>query len=236
MQMSSLLLSEDPAGPPTLTPGILRNNRAIGIHRNTVFRSLLSALRMTFPTVCRLVGDASFEELATNYIRRFSPESAILYEYGQSFPEYLSLAVDEYDCLDDVAHFDLLIDQVGRERPSPKSLRIPMAPTGALLFDQSLRCACFEYAVDAIRDAVATSNTDFAAELTGRRPRHLGIWRSTAGVSVRLLGAPAFAFLQALLYGQSVEEAIQSAVQQSDANDALESIQRDVFASSFCQI
>lgn len=235
-QLARCLLAPADSLPPDLDPRISRAAAALGIHRNTILQALLNALRMTFPMVDRLVGEAAFNALATDYVREFPPTSAILYEYGQHFPDYLQGAVPEHGCLRDIARFDLRIDQVGRESAGVLGSRIGIAPGTTVRLARSVRCERFDYAVDSIRDAILAGRTDLSEQLRERSPRKLAVWRTTEGVSVRCLSDPALAFLEALILGRGAESALLTAIETCDTRKAIEAIQREVFASSFCQI
>jgi hypothetical protein len=235
-QLSGWLLSPDGESTPNLDPGIARSHSALRVHQNTIFQALVAALRTTFPTVAQLIGERAFELIARRYARQFPPETAVLYEYGRYFPEHLRLEVPEYACLGDIARFDLLIDRTGRESPALLRNRIAVTSATSLRLTKSLRCGRFEYAVDSIREAVETGRTDIGKELTECSRSNLAIWRTSAGVSVRSLSEPALLFLEVLILGRGADEAIVRAVEGCSVDQALEAIQRDVFASSLCRV
>ncbi len=165
-------------------------------------------MRSTFCTIHRLIGTACLREVAIAYIREFPPESAILSEYGRSFPQFLSRAHPEYPCLPEVARFDALIEQVGREFSTEMGNRISVAHSTRLRLPRSLRCMRFEYAVDSIRAAIAARSTDLDSDLLLPACRNLALWRTSAGVAIECFSESAFLFLEALTLGCCTDEAI----------------------------
>jgi hypothetical protein len=200
-------------------------------HRDTVFRSLTHALQSTFCTIHRLIGTASFEKAAVGYIREFPPESAILSRYGRNFPPFLSRALPEYPCLQDVARFDALIEQVGRQISTEMGNRVCVAHSTRLRLPRSLRCARFEYAVDPIRAAIAAGSTDLESDLLLPACRNLVIWRTSAGVAIECFSGPTFLFLEALTLGCCTDEAIARALDTSSLEVAVAAIEQEVLNS-----
>src|SRR5262249_3073636 len=60
------------------------------IYRHHVFTTFTTALRATFPVVCRLVDARFFAYAADTFIRRHPPSEPCLVEYGAAFPEFLA--------------------------------------------------------------------------------------------------------------------------------------------------
>jgi hypothetical protein len=69
--------------------GVRDAARAIAVYRNNVFGNLTDALRLTYPAIRRLVGDAFFAQAAARFIADQPPRSADLYEYGREFATFL---------------------------------------------------------------------------------------------------------------------------------------------------
>ncbi|MDB5458959.1 MAG: hypothetical protein JWO72_700, partial [Caulobacteraceae bacterium] len=69
--------------------GPIAADEALGLHRNTVLCALTNALRLTFPTVDALVGEAFFDQAARSFIDQQPPAQAWLTGYGAAFPEFL---------------------------------------------------------------------------------------------------------------------------------------------------
>ena len=61
----------------------------LDVYRNTVGVSLTRALRLSFPAVHKLVGEAFFEAAAGIFLTDNPPRAACLDLYGEAFPEFL---------------------------------------------------------------------------------------------------------------------------------------------------
>ncbi len=81
---SNKLLQRGGAAPA----GLLRPKR-FRVYRNTVFASLINALRARYPVIERLVGEDFFEAAAGHFIEARPPRSPMLIEYGEGFGDFL---------------------------------------------------------------------------------------------------------------------------------------------------
>jgi hypothetical protein len=59
------------------------------VYRNNVTTSLVAALADTFPVVSELVGSDFFGAMAREFVRRHSPASPLLAEYGSTFARFI---------------------------------------------------------------------------------------------------------------------------------------------------
>lgn len=66
------------------------HSERLNIHRNNTTILLCEALGATFRVVKQLVGEEFFDSAATLYVRAQPPRSPCLFEYGQSFPDFLA--------------------------------------------------------------------------------------------------------------------------------------------------
>jgi hypothetical protein len=62
----------------------------LAIYRHHVFTSLTTALRATYPVVCRLVDERFFAYAAHEFIRANPPRTPCLFEYGGAFADFLA--------------------------------------------------------------------------------------------------------------------------------------------------
>lgn len=60
------------------------------VYRNNVVVSLLGVLADTFPVVRQLVGDEFFRAMARRFVRDRPPRSAVMLDYGDTFPAWLA--------------------------------------------------------------------------------------------------------------------------------------------------
>lgn len=75
-----------------LPPGVTgaEAETRFAVYRNNVAHSLGKALVARFPVIERLVGEAFFAAMAQVYLAAHRPESPVLHEWGQSFPDFLA--------------------------------------------------------------------------------------------------------------------------------------------------
>ncbi|MFW2133319.1 DNA-binding domain-containing protein [Ectothiorhodospira haloalkaliphila] len=76
-----------PAGVrhPGSQPPALR----FGVYRNNVHVSLVEAVTRLYPVVQRLVGEAFFQAVARRFVGQVLPDSPVLIDYGETFPDFL---------------------------------------------------------------------------------------------------------------------------------------------------
>lgn len=74
--------------PARTVPGV--DEALLSIHRNTATWGLLEALRGTYPTTRRLLGNEAFDSAALLHLRTYPPTSPVLLEWGHGFPEHLA--------------------------------------------------------------------------------------------------------------------------------------------------
>ena len=82
------------------------------IYRNHVLVTLTDALEATYPVVCRLVDARFFRYVADQYIRAHPPAVPCLFEYGNSFAEFLAAfgPAQHLEYLPDVARLEWAIN------------------------------------------------------------------------------------------------------------------------------
>jgi len=85
----------------------------LAIYRNHVFTTLTEALTSTFPVVVRIVDERFFTYAADRYVREHPPAGPCLFEYGESFPEFLATfpPCRHLEYLPDVARLEWAINQ-----------------------------------------------------------------------------------------------------------------------------
>jgi hypothetical protein len=102
---SRKLMQRGGAGPVGLIPP-----KRIRIYRNTVFASLINALRARYPVIERLTGEDFFEAAAALFIEAHPPRSPALIDYGEGFSNFLESfePAGALPYLADVAHLEWL--------------------------------------------------------------------------------------------------------------------------------
>lgn len=62
----------------------------LGVYRGNVVGNLTSALMLTYPVCCQLVGEKFFEATAATFISQFPCSSPDLGDYGEKLPDFLA--------------------------------------------------------------------------------------------------------------------------------------------------
>lgn len=89
-KFSHAILGRDPSAVlPDIMEDDIPASERYNIYRNNTFISLTQALSQNFPVLYRLVGQAFFDQMAQDYIRKFPPASPVLMEYGARLPVFL---------------------------------------------------------------------------------------------------------------------------------------------------
>lgn len=80
----------------------------LGVHRNTVYKALIDALRANYPTVERLVGAEWFNASANEFLAENLPSETSLVSFGADYPDFLAglPAAAELEYLPGVARLD----------------------------------------------------------------------------------------------------------------------------------
>ena len=73
-----------------IEPDGLEPEARLEIYRHHVLTTLTNVLEATFPVICRLVDRRFFAYAADTYVRAHPPAGPCLFEYGDSFPDFLA--------------------------------------------------------------------------------------------------------------------------------------------------
>ncbi len=200
----------------------------LDVHRNNLLMSLTSALKETFPVICRLVDERFFDYAAHEFIRAHPPERACLHEYGGRFPEFLAQFEPCRDLayLGDVARLEWLIHEAAyapEEPPLPPTAlgAVPQEQTANLIFRFHPSVALIEsrWPIDRIwRANRPDDDGNDAIDLAAGGTR-LEIARLGAQVVIRPLDAANFGFRRMLHQGARLEDAAEAALAQDAAFD-----------------
>jgi hypothetical protein len=87
---SAMLGGDAGAAVREIEPDGLAPEARLEIYRHHVLTTLTSALEATFPVICRLVDRRFFAYAADSYLRAHPPTGPCLFEYGDSFPDFLA--------------------------------------------------------------------------------------------------------------------------------------------------
>jgi hypothetical protein len=238
-QMARALLHGTDTGMPPTAAAPVPADAAFGVYRDTVLSALATALRLTFPTVDRLVGEAFFDQAACAYAGEAPPRRARLAAYGESFPVFLQAYAPTQGLvyLSDVARLDWAIAQALLAPDHGVRRSLAIEETIFLALSVSLTVLDLRFSADLIRAALTDDDDPALAAIDlAPRPRCVAIWRDGRTAVVQPLSRPAGLFLAALLSRSTPDEALAAACAQASPQGALWAIQAEVFAARFAEI
>jgi hypothetical protein len=238
-RMARAVLSGDPRDIPPTAVAPVPADVAFGVYRDTVLGALSNALRLSFPTVEQLVGEAFFRQAARAYVREAPPRRADLATFGALFPTFLETygPAESLAYLGAVARLDWAIARALRAPDDDVRRRVALEATVCLALPVSLVVLALRHPADLIRAALEDGDdlALAAIDLTPR-PRFVAIWRQGRAAAVRALSQPAGLFLAALQSASTPEDALAAACTAASPQDALLAIQAEAFAAPFAEI
>ena len=110
------------------------------VYRNGFLKACIEALRASYPSVERLVGEERFPALARPYVEAHPPRAAGLVEYGEDFPRFIEDARDTHrlDWLASFAALDRAWSEVCfAEDPDPGGDAAGIVPAGVIPGDDA---------------------------------------------------------------------------------------------------
>ncbi len=212
-------------------PGRVSPAAALQVHRNTVVGALVNALRLTYPSVDALVGEAFFDQVAADFARVHPPATARLAGYGEAFANFLAVQVPTLAYLPDVARLDWALDRCSAAPDTVRHIELDGSVT--LEWPVSLTVLSLNHPAGEIRAALGDDAALAVLDMTPA-PRWLLVWRKGRQVMTRAASPPAAAFVDAILAEQGAQVALRAALAHSA--DALSLISSEIFAASFCTI
>jgi hypothetical protein len=220
-------------------PGPISCKQALRVHRNTVMGTLVGVLRLTYPTVGRLVGEEFFDQAAMAFADGQPPSNARLASYGVGFPDFLQsyAPAAALSYLADVARLDLAIDRATLGPGDVARTRFSLDDNVSVSLPEGLCVLSLSYPADLIKDAL-DADDDKALGMIDLHPaaRWLVVWRVERRIIVKPVGPAAGAFLQALLRGTPANRALAATNAHAPPEAGTLEIQRDIFAASFCRV
>ena len=208
-----------PDGEPSL--------RRYSVYRNNVVVGLIDALKEAFPVVYRIVGDEFFQGLAHAYVVKEPPASPILLDYGAGFPSFIGefgpAAVLPY--LADVARIERAWTEAyhaGEAAPLDPGGLTSLAPDDFIdigfSLHPSLRMVRSAFPALTIWRMNAGDGVPRPIDLA-RGGEDVLIVRPDAEVTARQLPKGGAAFIECLMAGGSVGDALRAAVQCDEGFD-----------------
>ncbi len=227
-RMATALMAADDAGralPEALfasaatgaAPGAVSGVEGLRVHRNTVLGGLSHALRLAYPAVDRLVGEAFFDRMAVDFARAHPPQAPQLGNWGAGFADFIDRfpGTEKLPYLSALAHFDARFDELARRVPDENhaGVALPLDDDVTLCFAAGLLVHSSNHPVSTLREAILA---DDAVTLAAIEPiaseQHFAMWRAAAGVMLQPLDSAAARYLRAALGGASGEQALAAAL------------------------
>lgn len=195
--------------------------RRFAVYRNNVTVSLVNALADIFPAVARLIGIDFFRNMARIYIAEEPPESALLFQYGKGFPDFLSRfePVSKLAYLPDVARLERKwLDATHAADMEP----LPSASLAAVSPDDLERVRFTPHPAAQIVESRFAAVSIFSASRAEQPLDAIKVMKPETGlitrphheVQIRLLPESAASFFQDLLQGRSLGHAANRAHEQ----------------------
>ena len=238
---SSALLRADLETPSlVIGPKGKSTTKRYNIYRNNVTVSLINALAAVFPAVQRITGVEFFRAMARSYVCETPPRSPLLFEYGQSFAEFIERYehASQMPWLADVARIerawldayhaadgDSLSVYDLAHAPSERLADLTLSPHPATRIIRSRFAAVTIFAAN-------RTESPFG-EINAAEPEYALITRPEYDVVVRRLLPGSVEFLLALLDGRPLGAAVASALKVAPSFDIAASIAGMIEAGAF---
>ncbi len=217
-----------------IVAGALAPAQRLAIYANNAETNFIESLRLSFPAILRLVGDAYFTQCAREYRAQHPSRSGDLQHTGEAFPEYWAKrhGRDEFRYLADVARLEWLYQEALTAADcAPFDLArlgaVAPAEYEGLRFRLHPSARTFESDFPAL--AIWEANVQSAAEPEiidlSRGGDRLLVIRTEHGVEMRPQSDGQFAFLEQIVREASVGAAIETAAARDPAFDAAACLQ-----------
>ncbi|MEO9167818.1 MAG: DNA-binding domain-containing protein [Aestuariivirga sp.] len=207
-----------PDGEPSL--------RRFSVYRNNVVVGLIDALKQSFPAVTRIVGEEFMRAMARIYVAHEPPSSPILLYYGEGFADFI-------EGFEPAVTVPYLADVARMERAWHESYH---ARESVALDPASLAGVApedFERIVFTLRPSLRLVPSNYPSlsiwqmNLDDGEPRPIDLLRCEnaiflrpqVDVEARAVSDGSFAFLQALVRGETVVQALREATQHDEPFD-----------------
>lgn len=216
----SLVERQDETAAAHVVEDGLAAEARLGVYRNTFIGGATAALRLSFPAIRRLVGDAFFESAARLFIEARPPRRAYLNEYGADFPAFLEdfEPANSLPYLLGVASLEWAVNRA-LHAPDADALdlsrlaaidprdhdRIVFTPEPSLGLVRAAHPADEIWRAVLARDDAALAILDLDAG-----PVALLVQRRESGIEVQRMSDPEWCFMAALCAGRPLQDAITS--------------------------
>ncbi len=212
----------------------------LNVYANAYYARLIECLREEFSALVQAIGESGFDALAFSYLQDYPSKSYTLAELGENFPQHLvdtrppretGDTPDWIDFLIDLARLERLYGDVfdgpGIERIETLQiddlLSVPQERWHLVRFATApcLRLAMFRFPVQEYASAARNRDENADEEIPIPEPAETFLVVSRIRFRVRRwsLSRTAYDLLSALVAGNTLQEAIEAAVADSDVDD-----------------
>jgi hypothetical protein len=201
--------------------------KRFAVYRNNVVVGLIDALKEAYPAIVKIVGDEFFKAMAAAYVVTSPPPSPIMLDYGVGFSEFVEAfePAKSLPYLTDVARIERAWTEsyhARESRPFDIADLTALSPEqfGSLTFvvHPSLRIIRSKLPALSIWKMNTEGGTPEAIDVDSGGQDTM-IVRPDAEVEVRLMPPGGAVFLQQLLLGKTVTEALREAVADCETFD-----------------
>lgn len=200
--------------------------KRFNVYRNNVTVGLVNALTETFPAVQRLVGEPFFEAMARVYVQLEPPNSPLLFRYGEGFADFLEHFEPAQDLvyLPDVARLERAwldayhaADQSVLEPEALSAVAPEDLPNQRFEVHPAARIIRSRFAAISIFSANRSGET--IPQIDPATPEDGLITRREIDVEIRHLPPGAATFFSALIDGQPLGQAAETAASETEDFD-----------------
>ncbi len=238
---AAVLDSAAPVPPGLVGPDGAPSARRFAVYRNNVIVGLSESMKITFPAVCRIVGEEFFLAMARAYVVADPPRSPMLLEYGGGFPDFVAAfpPAATLPYLADVARIELAWKEAFH---APEAALLPAAALAAIPQDRlgelrislhpSLRIVSSRYPALTIWRMNVDGGVPAPVDLKAGGEDALVV-RPAAQVEVRFVPPGGAAFIRLLGEGATLGEAANAGLAAAEAFDLSASLAGLIAAGAF---
>jgi hypothetical protein len=221
------LLDPDLATPASVAgPNGKAATKRYNIYRNNVTVSLIGALAAVFPATMRITGEDFFRAMARFHVRQTPPTSPLLFEYGHDFPDFIARYehAQSMPWLADVARIERAwldaYHAADADALNPQTLpTIPPERLAETVFDPHPATRIVRSRFPAVTIFSMNKGDGPITKIETTEPEDALIARPALDVIVRRLPPGGAIFLSALLAGQPLGIAAETALADHPAFD-----------------
>ena len=226
-------LLDPEAGEPELIAGPdgKAAKKRYNVYRNNVTVSLVNALADTFPATQRIVGEEFFRAMARIHVRLSPPTSPLLFEYGRDFADFIEgfEHARSLPYLADVARIERAwLDAYHAADAAPLKpdalAAIPPGKLGEVVFTAHPAAKIVRSHFPAVTIFAMNRRDGPVERLKTSEPEDGLVTRPVLEVFARRLPPGGGAFLESLMAGSPLGEAVAAATEDDDRFDATANI------------